>query len=464
MKNKKGFTLVELLAVVAIIAILMIIALPNVMKLFRKSTEETMLIQETEVLDAANLYKQDNCGRTAMSSEKRRECAGLLANNKIGSNEVYFCLSTIQDASYAGKVLYSGGTPCSGIVVYEYNENNGTLKNGKTYLSCGENAYVTEGYEKYQSQITSCGGNINNKTLVQDDDPSEMDPPCTDGEECVPECEGEECTPVPSGSDPTPSVRVVFHKNKSGEEDETITYTFNKGVSGQRFGYREGNKTTEFSDWEPNGKRIQRWSTNKNLTYTQSASSGVYSTYSTVTDNWIEANNGLTVDLYAVWRPTYANIYFIAGSGATIQNIVQIPSGKKNANGTPYYLAGQTVYFQLKNNITIDINGTNKTLNNVIYRKKQNESNYNIYYYYLYYLGEAYGEGNGLPSPTNPEYINLTKNNCTPKNKAEWKCASGSTCTYATYDQSRSDYKSTHFCDSTVNDCTVVLEVNWKCN
>ena len=34
MKNNKGFTLVELLAVIAILAILVIIALPNVLKMF----------------------------------------------------------------------------------------------------------------------------------------------------------------------------------------------------------------------------------------------------------------------------------------------------------------------------------------------------------------------------------------------------------------------------------------------
>ena len=39
--NKKGFTLVELLAVVAILAVIVIIALPNVMGMFNKSKENT---------------------------------------------------------------------------------------------------------------------------------------------------------------------------------------------------------------------------------------------------------------------------------------------------------------------------------------------------------------------------------------------------------------------------------------
>ncbi len=51
MKNKKGFTLVELLAVIAILAILVIIALPNVMGMFRTAKKNSF---ETEV---KNIYK-----------------------------------------------------------------------------------------------------------------------------------------------------------------------------------------------------------------------------------------------------------------------------------------------------------------------------------------------------------------------------------------------------------------------
>ena len=36
MNNKKGFTLVELLAVIAILDILVIIALPNIIKMYTK--------------------------------------------------------------------------------------------------------------------------------------------------------------------------------------------------------------------------------------------------------------------------------------------------------------------------------------------------------------------------------------------------------------------------------------------
>lgn len=67
MKNKKGFTLVELLAVVAILAILVIIALPNVLKLYRKARKDSFLNEVKSMLTGAE---------TAYVSES-------LKNNKI---------------------------------------------------------------------------------------------------------------------------------------------------------------------------------------------------------------------------------------------------------------------------------------------------------------------------------------------------------------------------------------------
>ena len=47
--NKKGFTLVELLAVIAILAILVIIALPNVLKMFNDSKKNSFITETKTV-------------------------------------------------------------------------------------------------------------------------------------------------------------------------------------------------------------------------------------------------------------------------------------------------------------------------------------------------------------------------------------------------------------------------------
>lgn len=51
--NKKGFTLVELLAVIAILAILVIIALPNVLKMFNDSKKNSFVNEVREVFKTA---------------------------------------------------------------------------------------------------------------------------------------------------------------------------------------------------------------------------------------------------------------------------------------------------------------------------------------------------------------------------------------------------------------------------
>ena len=48
MNNRKGFTLVELLAVIAILAILVIIALPNVINMYNKAQKEIFFNRSKE--------------------------------------------------------------------------------------------------------------------------------------------------------------------------------------------------------------------------------------------------------------------------------------------------------------------------------------------------------------------------------------------------------------------------------
>lgn len=51
--NKKGFTLVELLAVIAILAILVIIALPNIMSMFNQARQNSFTTEVKEIYKMA---------------------------------------------------------------------------------------------------------------------------------------------------------------------------------------------------------------------------------------------------------------------------------------------------------------------------------------------------------------------------------------------------------------------------
>lgn len=129
--NKKGFTLVEVLAVIVLIGALMLIVVPNITGIFQGSIQKTMEIQENEVADAALAYLEDFC------------------KNPIGNNRC----SLTRNADYT----YSGNLSLSTLITNEYIEivkaqdavctGYVTITNNKAkaYLSCGD-VYTTSGY------------------------------------------------------------------------------------------------------------------------------------------------------------------------------------------------------------------------------------------------------------------------------------------------------------------------------
>ncbi|MEG0577700.1 MAG: prepilin-type N-terminal cleavage/methylation domain-containing protein, partial [Bacilli bacterium] len=56
MKNKKGFSLVELLATIIILGIVIVIAVPNIIKIVEKSEIESLKVSAKKVSDAAEKY------------------------------------------------------------------------------------------------------------------------------------------------------------------------------------------------------------------------------------------------------------------------------------------------------------------------------------------------------------------------------------------------------------------------
>ena len=102
MKNKKGFTLVELLAVIAILAILVIIALPNVINMYNKAQKETFLTEAKKVHSEAEkrfisnsisakptkvINSEDNT-KLDMTGEKLQYCVILDNKGKVTSMKV----------------------------------------------------------------------------------------------------------------------------------------------------------------------------------------------------------------------------------------------------------------------------------------------------------------------------------------------------------------------------------------
>ncbi len=151
--NKKGFTLVELIAVIAIIGILAILVLPDIVEYFNETSDDAMKIQENQVLDAANLMLEDYCVHPINDTYKSN-CSNVF---KTSSSSRYICVKDIINNEYIeNKVTFRNASECVGFVKYDFTDNK--YSDGKTYLSCGENGidYKTEGIDDFGVMYNEC--------------------------------------------------------------------------------------------------------------------------------------------------------------------------------------------------------------------------------------------------------------------------------------------------------------------
>ena len=105
--KKKGFTLVELLAVIAILALLVIIALPNVLKMFNQAKKDTFLTE------AKTIYKE--ISKKYISETMKGNKINIISNtnNKLDleSNNLKYNIKLNNDGSIK-KFEVSNGTYC----------------------------------------------------------------------------------------------------------------------------------------------------------------------------------------------------------------------------------------------------------------------------------------------------------------------------------------------------------------
>ena len=146
--NKKGFTLVEIISVIALIAVVMIIIAPNLIKTLGDSTSKAMKIQEKEVAEAGLLYLEDHC-KNPIDGKK---CIGAY-NNPFHLNSDYtytgqVTLEMLINEKYIEPVELSGET-CKGCIYIEHNDPN-------VFVKCGEK-YETEGYNSIIDQCIIVG-------------------------------------------------------------------------------------------------------------------------------------------------------------------------------------------------------------------------------------------------------------------------------------------------------------------
>lgn len=119
--NKKGFTLVELLAVIVVLAIIMVLTLPTIMNSMNSARQSTFLLYASRMLDtAADKYQSD-----------------ALLNGGKSCYEIK-TLNNETTSKYTGRVLISDNGNTMKIQMYDDNYQIGfkvkTSKDGKTKL------------------------------------------------------------------------------------------------------------------------------------------------------------------------------------------------------------------------------------------------------------------------------------------------------------------------------------------
>lgn len=124
--NNKGFTLTEILTVIALIGVLLLFVMPNLMRIFSGSVKQVMKTQENELTEAGMLYLEDYCknklGNNICPATIKRD-----SNNKYNG---YVTLDTLVGIEYIDEISVQGES-CNGCVIFTENK-------GKAYLSCGE--------------------------------------------------------------------------------------------------------------------------------------------------------------------------------------------------------------------------------------------------------------------------------------------------------------------------------------
>ena len=130
--NKKGFTLVEIIATIVIIAVVGLIAVPGVIKSFNNSRiysikiQENNLVQSGDLLlddyckDSINKYNKDKCDmyyqELVLTDIEKENNKDFLSNEKIYK---YICVDDIKSLKYYTEELKFSGEPCNGVVIYE---------------------------------------------------------------------------------------------------------------------------------------------------------------------------------------------------------------------------------------------------------------------------------------------------------------------------------------------------------
>lgn len=136
--NKRGFTLIEVLVVIALLGVLLLLVVPNLTKVFSKSVKNTMKIQENEMKDAGILYLEDFCKNPLPN----KECPNTITKGENKKYNGYISLDDLVNNEYMDEVSLDG-SKCKGCIIYTDNK-------AEAYITCDN--YETPADIHFQSR------------------------------------------------------------------------------------------------------------------------------------------------------------------------------------------------------------------------------------------------------------------------------------------------------------------------
>ena len=148
--NRKGFTLVEVIAVVALLAILIGLAGTSFVKKYNESKLEALVIQEGQLVQSGDMVVRDYC-KDPLSEGYQLQCEKYYQTHTDSNNKLvvennlytkYICVKDLKNLGYYSEELRYSGVDCSGVVVYKIDETTDLQKESFSVIRCGED-YVS---------------------------------------------------------------------------------------------------------------------------------------------------------------------------------------------------------------------------------------------------------------------------------------------------------------------------------
>ncbi len=125
--NKKGFTLIELTAVVVILAIVGVLVIPKILKVKETNINRLYKEQEDRLVDKAKEYMNDNYISSTLDTfvitKTQLISGGYISEIYDLNNKAEICNAYVEITSYTTTPIIKAYLSCDGYITIGYDQN-----------------------------------------------------------------------------------------------------------------------------------------------------------------------------------------------------------------------------------------------------------------------------------------------------------------------------------------------------